>query len=72
MKTATLFRVIRFGFQNFFRNFWLSAATVSVLTLTVISINTLLVLNVLGKIAVSTVEAKVDISAHFRSDVDEG
>jgi cell division transport system permease protein len=72
MKFSTLFRVVRFGFQNFIRNFWLSAATVSVLTLTVISINSLLVLNVLSKIAVSTVESKVDISAHFRADVDEG
>ncbi|MFH1046836.1 MAG: permease-like cell division protein FtsX [Patescibacteria group bacterium] len=72
MIVASFFRVIKFGFQNFFRNFWLSFATVSVLTLAIISINALIVMNVLGKIAVSTVEAKVDVSAHFRPDVDEG
>lgn len=71
MRTTRITRVIRFGFQNFFRNFWLSAATVSVLTLTVVSINMLVVVNVLGKIAVSTVESKIDVSAHFRSDVEE-
>ncbi|MEA3249955.1 MAG: permease-like cell division protein FtsX [Patescibacteria group bacterium] len=63
-------RVIRFGFQNFFRNFWLSAATVSVLTMTVISINMLVVVNVLGKIAVTSVESRIDVSAHFKPDVD--
>jgi len=71
MRPASFFRIIRFGFQNFFRNFWLSAATVSVLTLTIISINALVVLNVLGKMAVNTVESKIDVSAHFRPDVDE-
>jgi len=71
MRGTRLTRVFRFGFQNFFRNFWLSAATVSVLTLTVISINMLVVVNVLGKIAVSSVESKIDVSAHFKPDVDE-
>ncbi len=66
-----MFRVIKFGLQNFFRNIWLSFATVSVLTLTVISVNAILVMNVLGQVAVSAVESKVDVSAHFRPDVEE-
>ncbi len=72
MRLSTLFRVIKFGFQNFFRNFWLSAATVSVLTLMIISVNALIIMNVLGTIAVDAVESKVDVSAHFRADVDDG
>src|SRR3989339_100087 len=71
MKLSFLMRVMKFGVQDFFRNFWLSAATVSVLTLTVISINALVLMNVLGKIAVTTVESKIDASVHFRQDVDE-
>ncbi|MFH2063334.1 MAG: permease-like cell division protein FtsX [bacterium] len=71
MRMSSPLRVVRFGFQNFFRNFWLSAAMVSVLALTVISINALLLLNVLGQVAVSAVESKIDVSVHFRSDVDE-
>lgn len=64
-------RILRFGFQNFFRNVWLSVATVSVLVLTVLSVNLLIVLNVLGTVAVDTVEAKVDVAAHFRPDIEE-
>jgi cell division transport system permease protein len=71
MRIGSFFRVIKFGLQNFFRNFWLSAATISVLTLTIISINALVVMNVLGKIAVSTIENKIDVSAHFRPDVED-
>lgn len=71
MAATRVTRVFRFGFQNFFRNFWLSAATVSVLILTVVSINVLLVVNVLGKIAVSTVESKIDVSAHFHPGIEE-
>jgi cell division transport system permease protein len=71
MAATRVTRVFRFGFQNFFRNFWLSAATVSVLILTVVSINILLVVNVLGKIAVSTVESKIDVSAHFHPGIEE-
>ncbi len=71
MRGTRITRVFRFGLQNFVRNFWLSAATVSVLTLTVVSINMLVVVNVLGKIAVSSVESKIDVSAHFKPDVEE-
>lgn len=71
MSFGSPFRVIKFGLQNFLRNFWLSAATVSVLTLMVISINVLIAMNVLGKMAVSAVESKVDVSAHFKPDVEE-
>jgi len=71
MKLSFPMRIVRFGVQDFFRNFWLSAATVSVLTLTVISINALVLMNVLGKIAVTVVESKIDASVHFRQDVDE-
>lgn len=67
----TIGRIIRFAFQNFARNTWLSAATVSVLVLTLISVNLLVVLNVLGKIAVSTVASRIDVSVHFKPEVEE-
>lgn len=64
-------RVIKFATQNFFRNAWLTAATVSVLALTLVSVNVLVALNVLGKIAVSAVESRIDVSVHFKPEVEE-
>ncbi|HTK05386.1 MAG TPA: ABC transporter permease [Candidatus Eisenbacteria bacterium] len=68
---VNLYRVVKFAFQNFMRNAWLSIATVSVLVLTLVSINVLLVLNVLGKVAITTVRSKIDVSVHFKPDVED-
>ncbi|MEK9152775.1 MAG: permease-like cell division protein FtsX [Patescibacteria group bacterium] len=64
-------RVIGTAAQSFRRNIWLTLATVSVLVLTLVSANLLLSLNVLGKIALSAVKAKVDVSVYFTPDADE-
>lgn len=66
-----IFRVVKFAFQNFWRNIWLSAATVSVLVLTLLSINALLTLNVMSKVAMSTVQSKVDVSVYFKPETEE-
>ncbi len=72
MRLATsLFRSIRFGLQNFFRNFWLSAATVSVLVLALFSVNLLLSLNVLGRSALESVKSKIDVGVHFKPEIED-
>lgn len=68
---VTLYRVVKFGIQDFLRNFWLSVATVSVLVVTLVSVNMLLVLNVLGKVAMTEVQSRVDVSVHFRPEVED-
>jgi len=68
---TTFFRIFTFAFQNFARNAWLTAATVSVLALTLVSVNVLLALNVLGKVALTTVREKIDVSVHFKPETDE-
>lgn len=70
MMFTSAWRVISFGVQNFFRNFWLSAATVSVFVLTLVSVNLLLSLNVIARMSLATVKSKVDVSVHFKPDVD--
>lgn len=67
----SLIRIFRFGLQNFFRNFWLAIATVSVLMLTLVTVNALVIANVLGKAALTTVKSKIDVSVHFKPDVEE-
>ncbi|MBN1585481.1 hypothetical protein JW899_03890 [Candidatus Uhrbacteria bacterium] len=64
-------RIIKFAFQDFFRNFWLSLATVSVLTLTLLTVNGLIAVNFLGKMAISEAEDRVDVGIHFRPEIGE-
>ncbi len=71
MSLVSHLRVVKFAFQDFSRNFWLSIATVSVLVLTLVSVNMLLAVNVLGKVALSTVKSKIDVSVHFRPEIEE-
>ncbi|MDD5252015.1 MAG: permease-like cell division protein FtsX [Patescibacteria group bacterium] len=71
MSFVSATRVVRFAFQDFLRNFWLSAATVSVLVLTLVSVNLIIVFNVLGNIALTTVKSKIDVSVYFKPEVEE-
>ncbi len=71
MTIITPFRALRYALQDMFRNGWLTIATVSVLVLTILSINVLISVNVLGQIAVGVIQDKVDISVHFRPEVED-
>ncbi|MFA6131708.1 MAG: permease-like cell division protein FtsX [Patescibacteria group bacterium] len=63
---TTFFRIIKFAFQHFFRNIWLSLTTVSILVLTLLILDVLLVLNLATGAAISNVESRVDVSASFK------
>jgi cell division transport system permease protein len=66
-----LLRVIKFALQNFWRNFWLSVITISMLILTLLTVNILLVLTVLTDTAINAVEDKVDVSVYFNAETSE-
>jgi len=59
-------RVIKFAFQNFWRNIWLSVITVSMLVLTLLVVNIVISLHVLGGQAVKQIEDKIDITVTFQ------
>ncbi|HBF67613.1 MAG TPA: hypothetical protein DDW36_04290 [Candidatus Magasanikbacteria bacterium] len=65
----SLARVITFGLQNFWRNIGLSLTTITVLVLTLLSVNILFVVNITTNRAVSAVNDQVDVSIYFRPDV---
>ncbi len=65
---TSLVRIVKFAFQNFWRNFWLSIVTVSMLTLTLLVINILVVLHVLGRAAVRSVEERIDVTVSFKPE----
>ena len=71
MSFLSIIRAFGFGFQNFIRNFWLTIATISVLVLTLVSVNMLIMMNVVGKVALDAVKDKIDVSVHFHPDVEE-
>jgi cell division transport system permease protein len=59
------FRMVKFAFQGIFRNFWLSFVTTSVLFLTLLTINAVIILNVLATASVRAIEDRVQVELYF-------
>lgn len=68
---TTFFRILKFGFQNFFRNGLLSVTTTAIMVLAVFVFNGLMVFNVIADSAVASLQDKIDISVYFKSDAPE-
>jgi cell division transport system permease protein len=66
---TSLIRVVKFAFKNFWRNIWLSLATISIIILTLMSVSFLGFLNVLTQEAVESVKSKIDISVYFKPEI---
>lgn len=68
---TAFFRIIKFALQDIFRNFSLSFMTVIILILMLLSVNILVVVNVLTNRAISTVKEQIDVSVYFSYDASE-
>lgn len=68
---VTFSRVIKYGFQNFLRNGWLSTATIAVMFLALFVLQGLIIFNVVSKTAIAAVQNKIDISVYFKNNVAE-
>ncbi|MGC9610702.1 MAG: permease-like cell division protein FtsX [Minisyncoccia bacterium] len=68
---VTLFRIFKYGWQNFFRNSWLSVSTIAIMILALLVFEGLIIFNVVSKGAIQSIEGKVDISVYFKSNVSE-
>jgi len=68
---VSIFRVLKFAFQDFWRNIWLSIITITIIVLTLFTINFLIGFNVITDKAIKSVEDKIDVSVYFNSDVGE-
>lgn len=64
-------RVIKFAFRDFWRNLGLSLMTVTILILTYVSLNLLVLVNFFTETAIKTVEDRVDISVYFGPEVSD-
>lgn len=68
---VTLSRIIKYGFQNFLRNGWLSTATIAVMFLALFVLQGLIIFNIIAKNAIATVQNKIDISVYFKTNITE-
>ncbi len=64
-------RALKFAFQSFYRNVWLSIATILILVLTLFSVSLVGTVNFIGDRAIKSVKDKVDLSVYFYPDVGE-
>ena len=71
METVQLKRTVRQGFVNFWRNGWVSLATVLIMVLTLFVFGGLFFSNVLLTSALEQLEEKVDISVYFKTSAEE-
>ena len=58
----SLIRIVKFSFQDIFRNIWLSLVTVIILILALFTVNILLVVKVVGNTAVDAIKQKIDVN----------
>lgn len=61
----SFFRVIKFAFQDIYRNFSLSIMTVLILILMLLSVNTVIFIRVLTEQATTTIKNQIDVSVYF-------
>ncbi len=68
---SAIFRIIKYGFINFKRNAWLSAATIAVLVLALIVFSGLYLFNIFTSTVITSVQNKIDISVYFKNTTSE-
>jgi cell division transport system permease protein len=66
---TSFLRVMRFAFQGFWRNIWLSIINITILILTLFAINFLIGFNLLADNAINLVSEKVDVNLYFKENV---
>lgn len=67
----TFSRIIKYGWLGFWRNIWVSTATVGIMTLALSVVSVLLILGNVTDTFVSELQGKVDVSVYFQKDSDE-
>lgn len=65
----SLLRIFKFALQGFFRNFWLSVVTITMMLMAVFSVTLLMTMDYVKEAAIQGVENKVDILVELKPDV---
>lgn len=64
--TTFLARIIKYGWQNFWRGKWLSVATLIIIVLALMVFESLIVFTVITKTSLAILKDKIDISVYFK------
>ncbi|MBI4272336.1 ABC transporter permease [Candidatus Uhrbacteria bacterium] len=64
-------RIVKFALQNFFRNFWLSAVTIFILTLSFLTVNFFILANGFTDAVVQRIEDRITIKVYFAPSTQE-
>lgn len=67
----SLYRIIKFSFQDIARNVWLTVVTITILLLALFSINTLVTVRLISENAVAAIKDKIDISLYIKPETPE-
>ena len=70
MATA-LFRIIKYGLQSFWRNKWLSTASVAVMVLALFVFESLILFSIITDTTINILKEKIDISVYFKNTTQE-
>lgn len=68
---SNLLRIIRYGWIGFWRNIWISTATVGVMILALSVVSGLMLIDNITDTFVRELQGKVDISVYFKADAEE-
>ncbi len=68
---TNIFRVLKLGFNNFYRNGLLSMAATLILTITLFTISIFITLVLVGNSAIQNVSSRIDVVAYLKDDVSE-
>jgi cell division transport system permease protein len=66
-----LLRTIKYAFQDFWRNIWLSLITVTVILFALFSFNSLVLVKTVSDYTLQTIEKKIDVSVFINSGIEE-
>lgn len=71
MNFLTFWRGVKAGVKNFFRNGWLSVATISIIVLTLFLINIVFLITVVSNKTLENVQDKIDVSLYLKAEASE-
>jgi cell division transport system permease protein len=64
-------RIIKAGFSSFIRNGWLSFASITIMVLTLITLSTFLIINMVLNTGIEAVQDKIDISVYLKDGIEQ-
>ena len=67
----SFWRILKSAFKNFWRNIWLSVATLVIMVITLLMVSFLYFANVFGAEVLRTIEQKVDLTVTFEDNVED-